>query len=140
MIQRGLLPDFSPAVLAETNAITQAVSERGPSIRDLRGLLWASIDNDDSRDLDQLSVAEPQAGGGVKILVAVADVDATVKDGSAIDGHARTNTTSVYTAAEIFPMLPEKLSTDLTSLGEGQERLAIVMEMAVGADGTVRAV
>ena len=137
MIQRGLLPDFSPAVLAETNALAKAVSETGPSIRDLRGLLWASIDNDDSRDLDQLSVAEPQADGAVKILVAVADVDATVKDGSAIDGHARTNTTSVYTAAEVFPMLPEKLSTDLTSLGEGQERLAIVIEMAVGADGTV---
>jgi exoribonuclease-2 len=137
MIQRGLLPDFSPAVLAQTNAITEAVSEKDPSIRDLRGLLWASIDNDDSRDLDQLSVAEPQAGGAVKVLVAVADVDATVKEGSAIDGHARTNTTSVYTAAEVFPMLPEKLSTDLTSLGEGQERLAIVMEMAVGADGSV---
>jgi VacB/RNase II family 3'-5' exoribonuclease len=137
MILRGLLPDFSPAVLAETNAITEPVSETDPSVRELRGLLWASIDNDDSRDLDQLSVAEPLAGGTVKIFVAVADVDATVKEGSAIDGHARTNTTSVYTAAEIFPMLPEKLSTDLTSLGEGQERLAIVMEMAVGADGAV---
>jgi VacB/RNase II family 3'-5' exoribonuclease len=137
MVQRGLLPDFSPEVLAETNALEKAVSETGPSIRDLRGLLWASIDNDDSRDLDQLSVAEPQAGGAVKILVAVADVDATVKDGSATDGHARTNTTSVYTAAGVFPMLPAKLSTDLTSLGEDQERLAIVMEMAVGADGRV---
>ncbi len=138
MLQRGLLPDFSPAVLAETYAIAQAAAETGPSIRDLRALLWASIDNDDSRDLDQLSVAEPMADGAVKILVAVADVDAIVKEGSAIDGHARANTTSVYTAAEIFPMLPEKLSTDLTSLGEGQERLAIVIEMAVGADGTVR--
>jgi exoribonuclease-2 len=77
------------------------------------------------------------AGGAVKIFVAVADVDASVKKDSAIDDHARTNTTSVYTAAEIFPMLPEKLSTDLTSLGEGQKRLAIVIEMAVGADGTV---
>jgi exoribonuclease-2 len=137
MIQRGLLPDFSPAVLAETGAIATAGAETVPSLRDLRGLLWASIDNDDSRDLDQLSVAEPMAGGAVKILVAVADVDATVKAGSAIDGHARTNTTSVYTAAEVFPMLPEKLSTDLTSLGEGQERLAIVIEMVVAADGTV---
>ncbi len=137
MIQRGLLPDFSPAVLAETGAIAKAGAETAPSLRDLRGLLWASIDNDDSRDLDQLSVAEPMAGGAVKILVAVADVDATVKEGSAIDGHARTNTTSVYTAAEVFPMLPEKLSTDLTSLGEGQERLAIVIEMVVAAAGTV---
>jgi exoribonuclease-2 len=138
MVERGLLPDFSPAVLAETNAISEAVTETNPSIRDLRRLLWASIDNDDSRDLDQLSVAEPLAGGAVKVLVAVADVEATVKEGSAIDGHARTNTTSVYTAAQVFPMLPEKLSTDLTSLGESQERLAIVMEMVVDADGTVR--
>ena len=103
-------------------------------MRDLRRLLWASIDNDDSLDLDQLSVAEQLPGGAVKIFVAVADVDAIVKKGSAIDDHARTNTTSVYTAAEIFPMLPEKLSTDLTSLAEGKERLAIVIEMEVGAE------
>jgi VacB/RNase II family 3'-5' exoribonuclease len=139
MLQRGLLPDFSPAVIAETNQITQAAAASGAAIRDLRDLLCASIDNDDSADLDQLSVAEPVAGGAVKILVAIADVDALVKKDSAIDGHARTNTTSVYTAAEIFPMLPEKLSTDLTSLGEGQERLAIVMEMVIATDGTVAA-
>jgi VacB/RNase II family 3'-5' exoribonuclease len=137
MLKRGLLPDFSPAVIAETNQITQAAATSGDAIRDLRGLLWASIDNDDSADLDQLSVAEPVADGAVKILVAIADVDALVKKDSAIDGHAWTNTTSVYTAAEIFPMLPEKLSTDLTSLGESQERLAIVMEMVVATDGTV---
>jgi len=139
MLQRGLLPDFSAAVVAETNHITQAAAPSDPAIRDLRALLWASIDNDDSRDLDQLSVAEPLAGGAVKILVAIADVDALVRKDSAIDGHAWTNTTSVYTAAEIFPMLPEKLSTNLTSLGEGEERLSIVIEMLVGADGTVTA-
>jgi VacB/RNase II family 3'-5' exoribonuclease len=142
MVQRGLLPDFSPAVLAETQAIaeaaTRAASAGGPGIRDLRGLLWASIDNDTSRDLDQLSVSAPASGGDVKIYVAVADVDATVKRRSAIDGHAQANTTSVYTAAEVFPMLPAKLSTDLTSLGEGQERLAIVTEMVVGGDGKVK--
>jgi exoribonuclease-2 len=137
MIQRGLQPDFSPAALAETTALVEAAAETDPSIRDLRSRLWASIDNDDSRDLDQLTVAEPIAGGAVKILVAVADVDALVKEGSAIDGHARMNTTSVYTAAQVFPMLPERLSTDLTSLGEGEERLAIVIEMTVGADGAV---
>ena len=137
MIERGLLPDFSPAVLAETAAITEAPTDPVPPVRDLRGLLWASIDNDDSRDLDQLSVAQPMPGGVVKILVAVADVDAVVKRDSAIDGHARTNTTSVYTPAAIFPMLPEKLSTDLTSLGEGDERLAVVIEMTVAADGTL---
>jgi VacB/RNase II family 3'-5' exoribonuclease len=138
MLQRGLLADFSPAVRAEMTSISHAAtSEAGDGVRDLRDLLWASIDNDDSRDLDQLSVAEPLTGGAVRVLVAVADVDAIVRVGSAIDAHARTNTTSVYTPAEIFPMLPEKLSTDLTSLGEGQDRMAVVMEMVVGADGVV---
>lgn len=136
MVERGLLPDFSPAAIAETNAITSAAKDSGASVRDLRDLLWASIDNDDSRDLDQLSVAEPPARGAVKVFVAIADVDAIVRRGSAIDDHARTNTTSVYTAAQIFPMLPEKLSTDLTSLGEGQDRLAMVIEMVV-AEGRV---
>jgi exoribonuclease-2 len=139
MTQRGLLPDFSPAVLAETEAIGKAATDTGPSIRDLRDLLWCSIDNDDSRDLDQLSVTAPRPDGTVKVLVAVADVDALVKVGSAIDEHARANTTSVYTAAEIFPMLPEQLSTDLTSLGQDQSRLAIIIEMVVAADGTVAA-
>ncbi len=139
MLVRGLLPDFSAAVIAQTNAITTAATGSGRDIRDLRSLVWASIDNDDSRDLDQLSVAQPMAAGAVKVLVAIADVDALVEKDSAIDGHAWTNTTSVYTAAEIFPMLPEKLSTDLTSLGEGVERLAIVIEMTVAADGTVTA-
>ena len=137
MTERGLQPDFPPAALAEANAITKPAAESGKAIRDLSALLWASIDNDDSRDLDQLSVCQPMAGGAVKILVAVADVDATVSKGSAIDDHARTNTTSVYTAAQVFPMLPEKLSTDLTSLGEGERRLAIVVEMMVAAEGTV---
>jgi VacB/RNase II family 3'-5' exoribonuclease len=136
MLDRGLLPDFSAAVRAEVGAIGRAANESGPSVRDLRDLLWASIDNDDSLDLDQLSVAMPLADGTTKLLVAVADVDAIVKVGSEIDGHARTNTTSVYTSAEIFSMLPEKLSTDLTSLAEGKERLAIVFEMTVNADGT----
>ncbi len=139
MLRRGLLPDFSPAVIAEAGRITQAAAASGATIRDLRGLLWASIDNDDSRDLDQLSAAETMAGGAVKILVAIADVDALVKRHCAIDGHAWTNTTSVYTPAEIFPMLPEKLSTGLTSLGEGEERLAIVIEMVIAGDGTVTA-
>ncbi len=137
MRERGLLPDFSPKALAEADAASPASAKTEPAARDLRGLLWASIDNDDSRDLDQLTVAEPLAGNAVKVLVAVADVDATVRKDSAVDEHARANTTSVYTAAEIFPMLPERLSTDLTSLGEGQERLAIVMEMTVGPDGAV---
>ena len=136
MTERGLLPDFSPAALAQSAALREGVVEAGPAIRDLRKLAWVSIDNDDTRDLDQLTVAEPLPGGVVKLLVAVADVDATVAEGSAIDDHARANTTSVYTVAEIFPMLPERLSTDLTSLGEARDRLAIVVEMTVSADGT----
>jgi exoribonuclease-2 len=99
---------------------------------------WASIDNDDSRDLDQLTVAETMPEGAVKILVAIADVDVLVKKGSAIDEHARQNTTSVYTAGEIFPMLPERLSTDLTSLGLREDRPAIVIEMVFGEDGSLR--
>jgi len=135
MLERGLLPEFSAAALAQSDAITGPAAAAGSAIRDLRALLWASIDNDDSRDLDQLSVAQPLGGGAVKILVAIADVDAVVRRGSPIDDHARTNTTSVYTVPRIFPMLPEKLSTNLTSLGEGQERLAVVVDMTLTADG-----
>ena len=116
MIDRGLLPDFSPEALAELDRIQPSAAAKDEALRDLTHLVWASIDNDDSRDLDQLTVAEVMPGNEVKILVAVADVDSVVKKGSAIDDHARHNTTSVYTAAMIFPMLPDKLSTDLTSL------------------------
>ena len=93
------------------------------SPRDLRNLLWCSIDNDDSLDLDQLTVAIRLPGEAVKILVAIADVDAIVRKQSALNEHAKQNTTSVYTAAEIFPMLPEKLSTNLTSLNFDSDRL-----------------
>ena len=137
MLDRGLLPEFSADALAQVNAIDQPAASSEAAVRDLSGLLWASIDNDDSRDLDQLSVAQPLAGGEVKILVAVADVDALVKIGSPIDAHARSNTTSVYTAAQIFPMLPEKLSTNLTSLADGQERLAVVIEMTFDGAGAL---
>ena len=139
MMERGLLPEFSPAVITETDQIEAAAVETGPDIRDLRHLLWCSIDNDDSMDLDQLTYAAPQPDGSTKIFVAIADVDALVKTGSATDGHAAENTMSVYTAAKIFPMLPEKLSTDLTSLGENRERLAIVVEAVIATDGTVTA-
>ena len=144
MLKRGLLPDFSAAVLAELDRIRAPAGVTGESsgesvgIRDLTDRLWASIDNDDSSDLDQLTTAEVLPGDNVKIRVAVADVDALVKSGSAIDEHARHNTTSVYTAAKIFPMLPEKLSTDLTSLNFDEERLAVVVEMVIGADGSLQ--
>jgi exoribonuclease-2 len=136
MRERGLLPDFSHDVLAEVSALHQAASD--PATRDMRHLPWASIDNDDSRDLDQLSVAaEASTGSEDTIYVAVADVDALVARGSDIDDHAATNTTSVYTAVEIFPMLPERLSTDLTSLNPDADRLAVVIEMTVDEAGSV---
>ncbi len=138
MLDRGLLPDFSSEVLAELGGIQAPAAINDGQVRDLRGLLWASIDNDDSRDLDQLTVAEAMPGDQVKILVAVADVDAIVNNGSAIDEHARHNTTSVYTAGSIFPMLPEKLSTDLTSLNFNEDRLAIVIEMMINPDGSLK--
>lgn len=137
MLERDLLPDFSAEALAELEQIQHSVAVAGDSntIQDKRSLLWSSIDNDDSRDLDQLTVAEILHADRVKILVAIADVDSSVKNDSAIDEHARHNTTSVYTAAEIFPMLPEKLSTDVTSLNLNEDRLAVVIEMVVSADG-----
>jgi exoribonuclease-2 len=109
MIERGLLPDFSAEALAELGrlqtpgAIKDELAEGPSGIRDMRNFLWTSIDNDDSRDLDQLTVAETMPGGKVRIMIAIADVDAFVKKDSAVDEHARHNTTSVYTAAEIFP-------------------------------------
>ncbi|MFI5166364.1 MAG: RNB domain-containing ribonuclease [Thermoanaerobaculales bacterium] len=139
MADRGLEADFPAAALAQLDRIAASPAPTDGSTRDLRGLLWCSIDNDDSMDLDQLTVAEAQAGGAVKVLVAIADVDALVVKASAIDDHARTNTTSVYTAAQIFPMLPERLSTDLTSLADQQERPAVVVEIVIGADGAVAA-
>ena len=139
MVDHDLEPDFAQPVQAELDRITGAAPPAGEGIRDLRALLWCSIDNDDSRDLDQLSVSESVPAGAVKVFVAVADVDAIVKKDMAIDQHARHNTTSVYTAAEIFPMLPEKLSTDVTSLNEDQDRLAVVVEMTIAVDGSLGA-
>ena len=138
MIEHGLQPDFSPEAQRQAESSSHA-RPKTPAIRDLRALLWSSIDNDDTRDLDQLVVAEPLDDAAVKIMVAVADVDALVAHRSAIDDHARGNTTSVYTAAKIFPMLPEKLSTDLTSLREGQERFAVVIEITIDAKGQISA-
>ena len=138
MLERGLLPDFSTEVLAELGRLQIPRVAEGPlGIRDMRNLLWASIDNDDSRDLDQLTVAEAMPSDKARIFIAIADVDSFVKNGSAIDEHARHNTTSVYTAAEIFPMLPVKISTDLTSLNFNEDRLAIVVEIVVGLDGSL---
>ena len=137
MSERGLDPEFPAGVGKQLASIRGPGRDTGPALRDLAALPWCSIDNDDSLDLDQLTASEVLAGGAVKILVAVADVDALVKKGSAIDEHARVNTTSVYTSARVFPMLPERLSTDLTSLNPGQDRLALVTELIVAADASI---
>ena len=136
MIDQGLLPRFERNVQRQLEEI-HAPARADADTRDLRELPWSSIDNDDSRDLDQLTWAEDRGDGDIRILIAVADVDALVKKGTPIDRHARHNTTSVYTAAKVFSMLPEKLSTDLTSLNPGEDRLAVVVDMTVHEDGSV---
>ena len=138
MTEHGFLVDFSEAALNEVEKIAQVDWAAKSTRKDLRHLLWASIDNDDSFDLDQLTVAETLPDKTVKILVAVADVDALVKKSSAIDEHARQNTTSVYTAGKIFPMLPEKLSTDLTSLNYHEDRPVIVIEAVISDGGEMQ--
>ena len=140
MVEAGFEPVLSDAVRKEIEAITEdpPADTKSPSIRDLRQLLWSSIDDRKSRDLDQLEYAEELPGGETRMLIAIADVDAFVPKGSAIDEHAARNTTSVYTGVKTFPMLPEELSTDLTSLNPDQDRLAIVTELVVAPDGTVK--
>lgn len=136
MIERDFIIDFPPAVEKEiATIITPANIKTSSSFRDLRDRLWISIDNDDSKDLDQLTFAERLPSGTNKIFVAIADVDALVKKGSAIDLAAFHNTTSVYTPEKVFPMLPLKLSTNLTSLNENEDRCAVVVEMEIFGDG-----
>lgn len=138
MRERGFDPEFPHDALAQAAGLTDVPTD-GVPLRDLRELPWCSIDNDDSKDLDQLSVAEPLAGGAARVLVAIADVDAAVARDSPVDRHAAVNTTSVYTPARVFPMLPPRLSTDLTSLNEHADRLALVVDLTVAAAGTIEA-
>ncbi len=135
MTEHGLEPEFDAAVRRQLDQLHAPAYD--DELRDMRDLPWCSIDNDDSRDLDQLTWAEDLGDGDIRMYVAVADVDALVRKDTPIDRHARTNTTSVYTAARIFPMLPEKLSTDLTSLNEGEDRVAMLIELTIREDGTV---
>lgn len=139
MIEAGFVPDFPSAVAGELRAIVAnpPVSAE-KSVKDLRGLLWSSIDNNSSRDLDQVEYAEALPGGDTRLLIGIADVDALVPKGSAIDEHAAANCTSVYTGVRTYPMLPEELSTNLTSLNAGEDRLAVVTEMILSADGVVK--
>ncbi|HXP83252.1 MAG TPA: RNB domain-containing ribonuclease [Bryobacteraceae bacterium] len=137
MIDEGFQPDFPPQAGRQLDAIKlQAAPSLSAGVRDLRSVLWSSIDNDSSRDLDQAEAAE-QAGAGIRVLIAIADVDFDVPLGSPIDQHAAAQTTSVYTGVRTFPMLPEELSTGLTSLNQDAERLAVVVDMVVAPDGSI---
>src|SRR6266446_1929776 len=137
MIAEGFHPDFPPGVAEQLRTIqSRAASLAGNNVQDLRALLWSSIDNDTSRDLDQAEVAE-RVSGGIRVLVGVADVDSAVSIGTPIDAHAAEQTTSVYTGVRTFSMLPEQLSTDLTSLNQDTDRLAVVVDMVVDHDGAI---
>jgi len=137
MIDEGFQPDFPPEVARQLDALkTHAASGTDAGVRDLRSLLWSSIDNDTSRDLDQVEAAE-RVSAGIRVLIAIADVDSDVPIGSPIDKHAAAQTTSVYTGIQTFSMLPEELSTDLTSLNQDADRLAVVVDMVVAPDGSI---
>jgi len=137
MLAREFFPDFSDEAKEELAHLRAPAKTDGSDARDLRDLLWCSIDNDDSLDLDQLTAAEDLPDGKTRIRVAIADVDALVDRGTYIDAHALHNTTSIYTAARVFPMLPDKLSTNLTSLNPDADRVSVVVEMVINADGSL---
>ncbi len=136
MVEHGFqlqFPDGTDAELAAIESDAEAPLETG--LKDLRGLLWSSIDNDTSKDLDQIEWAEPLGDGRMRVLVGVADVDARVHKGTLIDSHAQSETTSVYTGVKVFPMLPTQLSEGVTSLNENEDRAAMVIEVCVDAEG-----
>src|ERR1035437_7784378 len=139
MLENGFEPEFPPQVQQQLDGLKAHPPQvaAGANIRDLRNLLWSSIDNDTSRDLDQIEVAERLPNGEIKILVAIGDVDTFVPMLSAIDVHAGKETTTVYAGVKNFPMLPEQLSTDASSLLEAGDKLSIVIEFVVGIDGVV---
>src|ERR1700687_4264697 len=139
MLENGFEPDFSPEVQRQLSELRAHPPQVAPvaNVRDLRNLLWSSIDNDTSRDLDQIEVAERLSNGDIKVLVGIADVDAFVPKHSAIDEHAAKETTTVYAGVRIFPMLPEELSTGVTSLLENGDKLSVVIEFTVDAAGSV---
>lgn len=137
MIENGFEPDFSPAAIEQARQVDETIEEAKGSIRDLRDLRWSSIDNASSRDLDQVEWAEELENGDIRVLVGIADVDSKIEKDTPIDRRARQNTVTVYTQSAIFPMLPERLSTDITSLNENEDRIAVVAEMIVKPNGDV---
>jgi VacB/RNase II family 3'-5' exoribonuclease len=139
MIEAGFVPDFGSDVIKEVQGLeTRTLPNPSSPARDLRKLLWSSIDNRESRDLDQVEFAESLDGGNTRLLIGIADVDAYVSGGSAIDERAGENGTSVYTGVKTYPMLPEELSTDLTSLNPDEDRHAVITELVVAHDGVVK--
>src|SRR6266851_3420683 len=139
MLAHGFEPDFPPAARPQLADISAHPPQLAPSdkVRDLRDLLWSSIDNDVSKDLDQIEVAERLPNGDVKVMIGIADVDAFVGKDSPIDQHAERETTSVYTGVSIFPMLPNELSTGASSLLENADRPAVVTEFVVNTGGSL---
>jgi len=138
MIEHGFQPDFPAGTDTELAKIkAQPELPSAPGAQDLRGLLWSSIDNDTSKDLDQIEWAEQLADGRIRVLIGVADVDVRVPRGSLLDKHAQSETTSVYTGVKVFPMLPPDLSEGITSLNENADRVALVVEYVVDASGAV---
>src|ERR1700751_5678533 len=140
MQQYGFEPDFPPQVpqqLADLKAHPPQITAGG-DMRDLRNLPWSSIDNDTSRDLDQIEVAERASNGDVKVMIGIADVDAFVAKQTPIDQHASRETTTVYAGVRNFPMLPEELSTGASSLLENQDRLSVVIEFVVDSSGGLK--
>ena len=139
MLAHGFEPDFPAETRQQLADISARPPQLAPSdkVRDLRGLLWSSIDNDTSKDLDQIEVAERLPNGDVKVMIGIADVDAFVGKDSPIDQHAQRETTSIYTGVTIFPMLPIELSTGSSSLLENSDRPAVVTEFMVNASGAL---
>jgi exoribonuclease-2 len=144
LIEDGFAADFPPPVTAAAQSLDEELiisnAAASPAVKDLRALLWSSIDNASSRDLDQVEYAEKLPGGDIRLLVGIADVDEFVPKDSPVDVSAAANTISIYTGSDVFPMLPERLSTNLTSLLEGFDRLAVVTEIIVSASGDVETV
>ena len=138
MIEHGFQPDYPAGTDTELAAIQAHHTEMpvAAGIQDLRTLLWSSIDNDTSKDLDQIEWAEQLPDSRIRVLVGVADVDCRVHQGTIIDSHAKGETTSVYTGVKVFPMLPAELSEGITSLNENEDRIAVVIEYAVDQAGT----
>src|SRR5260370_23502624 len=140
MAAHGFHPDFSDEVRAQVAKLKTSAKQPNPdaAVKDLRDLLWSSIDNDTSCDLDQIEVAERLPNGSIRILIGIADVEALVVKGTPIDLHAQSETTTVYTGIVNFSMLPEELSTGLTSLNESSDRLAVVVEMVLAGDASIQ--